>query len=210
MDNMEKMMQQILARLDADREEEKAADRKDYQDFLAKIEEEDRQANQDFLTRMKAIFDDNRKKAGSDKENFWARMDAIHETKMAMLRCPSGKDKSLFWTDGGRQMETDTKENEAVLERQRVHDEETAIHSLKACRSETIECLETTEVRLEYEKPASGDNEATKKSEQDTEMMQSAEEHQDIPTENVAVMPVAKTRKRRRVRKSNAGRRGES
>jgi hypothetical protein len=50
---------------------------------------------------------------------------------------------------------------------------------------------------------------ATKKSEQDTEMMQSAEEHQDIPTENVAVMPVVKTRKWRRVRKSNAGRRGE-
>jgi membrane protein involved in colicin uptake len=42
---------------------------------------------------------------------------------------------------------------------------------------------------------------ATKKSEQDTEMMQSAEEHRDIPTKNVAVMPVAEPRKRRRGKK---------
>jgi hypothetical protein len=36
-------------------------------------------------------------------------------------------------------------------------------------------------------------------------MMQSAEEHQDIPTEDVTVMPVGRPRKRRRVRKSTAG-----
>jgi hypothetical protein len=49
----------------------------------------------------------------------------------------------------------------------------------------------------------------TEKTEQDTEMIQSAEEHQDVPSEGVAVMPVAKSRKPRRVRKSTAGRRGE-
>jgi hypothetical protein len=40
-------------------------------------------------------------------------------------------------------------------------------------------------------------------------MMQSAEEHQDVPSEDVAVMPVKGLKKRRRGRKSTAGRRGE-
>jgi hypothetical protein len=81
------------------------------EDFLARMKEEDRQANQDFLARMEAIFDDNRKKAESDKENFWAKMDAIHEKRMAMLRYPSETDENLFWTDEGRQRETKTKEH---------------------------------------------------------------------------------------------------
>jgi predicted Zn-dependent protease len=74
MDNMEKMMQQILAQVNAN----------------AKANEED------LLARMEAIFDDNRKKAeedrkapkkkmAADKEDFLARMDAIHEKRMAML-----------------------------------------------------------------------------------------------------------------------------
>jgi hypothetical protein len=102
------------------------------------------------------------------------------------------KAESLFWTDGGRQMGPNTKEHEAVLERQRVHDEETAIHSLKDDRNETTAY-----------------NEATEKIETDPGMMQSAEEHQDIPIEEVAVMPVEGLKKRRRGRKSTAGRRGE-
>jgi hypothetical protein len=40
----------------------------------------------------------------------------------------------------------------------------------------------------------------------DPEMMQSTEEHQDVPNEDVAVMPVGEPRKRCRVRKSTAGR----
>jgi hypothetical protein len=95
---MEKMMEQILARMDADKEEliakmdsnqKKAeakkedmlkrmdkmesnqekmdADRLDNQFLLTIIKEEDRRANKDFLARMEAIFDDNRKKAESDK-----------------------------------------------------------------------------------------------------------------------------------------------
>jgi hypothetical protein len=67
MDNDEESMQQIMemlvemkASIDAF-QEKLADDRKDYQDFLTRIKEEDRQANQKFLERMEAIFDDNRK-----------------------------------------------------------------------------------------------------------------------------------------------------
>jgi hypothetical protein len=42
---------------------------------------------------------------------------------------------------------------------------------------------------------------------QDPEMMQSAEEHQEIPTADVAIMPVEEPRQRRRVRKLAAKRR---
>jgi hypothetical protein len=44
-----------------------------------------------------------------------------------------------------------------------------------------------------------------KKTEQDTEMMQSVEEHQDVPGENVVVISVKGRKKRRRGRKSTAG-----
>jgi hypothetical protein len=47
------------------------------------------------------------------------------------------------------------------------------------------------------------------KIEQDPGMMQSVEEHQDVPNEDVAVMPVKGLKKRRREQKSTAGRRGE-
>jgi hypothetical protein len=49
-------------------------------------------------------------------------------------------------------------------------------------------------------------NEA-KKTEQDPEMMQSAEEHQEIHTEDATIMPVGEPRKQRRVRKLAAERR---
>jgi hypothetical protein len=43
----------------------------------------------------------------------------------------------------------------------------------------------------------------------DPEMMQSVEEHQEIPREDAIVKPTKGRRKRRRGRKSTAGRRGE-
>jgi predicted RecB family nuclease len=46
---------------------------------------------------------------------------------------------------------------------------------------------------------------ATKEIETDPGMMQSAEEHQHVLSEDVAVMPVREPRKRRRVWKSTAG-----
>jgi hypothetical protein len=73
-------------------------------------------------------------------------------------------------------------EIKAVFERERVHDEETAIHSLKDDRNET-----------------SAYNEATEKIETDPVMMQSAEEHQDIPNEDATAIPVEEPRKWRRV-----------
>jgi hypothetical protein len=83
-----------------------------------------------------------------------------------------------------------------------------------------IACFGQTEARLEYEEPASGnikddrnettaDNEATEKIEKNPGMKQSAEEHQDVHNEDVAVMPVGEPKKGRRVWKSTAGRRGE-
>jgi hypothetical protein len=50
---------------------------------------------------------------------------------------------------------------------------------------------------------------AMRKIEQNPGMMQSVEEHQDVPNEDVAVMPVKGLKKWRRGRKSTAGRRGE-
>jgi hypothetical protein len=82
-----------------------------------------------------------------------------------------------------------------------------------------MEYQETTEARLEYEEPASGDikedrnettacNEATEKIELDPGMMRSAEEHHDVPSEDV-VRAVKGLKKRHRGRKLTAGRRGE-
>jgi hypothetical protein len=52
-------------------------------------------------------------------------------------------------------------------------------------------------------------NEVTEKIETDPGMMQSTEEHQDILSEDVAVLPVKGLKKRLRVRKLTAGRSGE-
>jgi hypothetical protein len=79
-------------------------------------------------------------------------------------------------------------------------------------------CFGQTEACLEYEEPASGNikddqnettscNEATEKIHPG--MMQSAEEHQDVPSEDVVMKPVKGLKKRRRGRKCTAGRRGE-
>jgi hypothetical protein len=178
------------------------ADRKADKEILARMKEEDRRANQELL----------------------ARMDAYHEKRMAMLDAHQkrimacfGQTEATDFRVNPEKTEPNPEENEAVLERQRVHNEETAIHSLKACRSETMECQEMTEACLEYEEPASGNikddqnettsyNEVTEKIEPDPGMMQSAEEHQDILSEDVVVMPVKGLKKRRRGRKSTAGR----
>jgi hypothetical protein len=124
MDNMEKMMQQILARMDADREEEKAyrekmaADRKAYQDQMLA----DMKAHQ-------AHMDSNRKKMLDSMAKFEEIMDFMKST----------------------------------LNRQ------------------------------------------TEAKKIDPGMIKSAEEHQDVRSKDVAVMPVKGLRKRCRGRKSTAG-----
>jgi hypothetical protein len=68
-----------------------------------------------------------------------------------------GQTEAMDFRVNTEKTEPNPEENEAILERQRVHNKETAFHSLRACRSETMECQEMTEARLEYEEPASGD-----------------------------------------------------
>jgi hypothetical protein len=75
------------------------------------------------------------------------------------------------------------------MEQHEIPNEEVAVQSQKTCRSETASSQEATKT-----KPDPG-------------MMQSAEEHQDIPKEDAAVMPVGGLRKRRRDRNLAAGRR---
>jgi hypothetical protein len=83
---------------------------------------------------------------------------------------------------------------EAVMEQQEISNENAAIHSLRACRSETAAFQEATE----------GD---TEKTEPDPGIMQSVREHQEVTKEDAAVMPVGGLRKRRRDRNLAAGRR---
>jgi hypothetical protein len=63
-----------------------------------------------------------------------------------------------------------------------------------AYEKRTMSCLGETDANTEEIDPG---------------MMQSVEEHQDVLTEDVTVMPVKGLKKRRRGRKSTAGRRGE-
>jgi hypothetical protein len=120
-------------------------------------------------------------------------------------------------------MEPNPGEKVAVVERQEIPNEEVAIHSLRECRSERTACQEMTEANLECEEPISADMKAcqettachgateidTEKIEPNPEMMQSVEEHQEIPKEGAIVKPVEGRKKRHRGRKLAAGRRGE-
>jgi hypothetical protein len=91
---------------------------------------------------------------------------------------------------------------------------------LNAHQKRMTACFGQTEARREYEEPASGNikddrnektsySEATEKIEKNPGMMQSVGEHQDVPSDDVVVKPVKGLKKRRRGRKSTAGRRGE-
>jgi hypothetical protein len=66
---------------------------------------------------------------------------------------------------------------------------------MKECQETTV-CHEATEADMEKIGPESG-------------MMQSVAEHQEVPREDAAVMPVRGLRKQRRGRKQAAGRREE-
>jgi hypothetical protein len=94
--------------------------------------------------------------------------------------------------DSPEKMESNIEENESVEEHQDLECEEPASGDIKDDQNETT-----------------AGNEATEKIELDAGMMQSAEEHQDVRSKDVAVMPVKGLRKRRRGRKSTAGRREE-
>jgi hypothetical protein len=85
-------------------------------------------------------------------------------------------------------MESNSVEEETVLEQQEIPNEEVAVQTQRTCQSETTASQDATET-----KPDPG-------------TMQSAEEHQEIPKEDAAVMPVGGLRKRRRDRNLAAGR----
>jgi hypothetical protein len=86
-----------------------------------------------------------------------------------------------------KKMEPNSGEEEAVVEQQEIPKEEVAVHSPRACRSETAASQEVT------------------KTEPDPGTMQSVEEHQEIPKEKAVVKPVKGRKKRHRDRKPAAG-----
>jgi hypothetical protein len=87
-----------------------------------------------------------------------------------------------------KKIEPNSEGKDAAVEQQEIPIEEVAGHSQRTCRSETTPSQESTET-----KPDPG-------------MMQSVEEHQEIPKEDAAVMPVGGLRKRHRDRNLAAGR----
>jgi hypothetical protein len=74
-------------------------------------------------------------------------------------------------------MEPNLGEKEAVVEGQKIPNEEVTIHSPRACRNKTTACHKATERDTENTEPDPG-------------MMQSVEEHQEVPKEEAVVKPV--------------------
>jgi hypothetical protein len=84
------------------------------------------------------------------------------------------------------------------------------IQSIRSEVQETIHIqVENVRVELNQKTEAMDFRVNPEKTEANQEEKESAEEHEDIPNEDVAVMPVAEPRKRCRDRKSTAGQRGE-
>jgi hypothetical protein len=118
--------------------------------------------------------------------NTKSKVKAFHEKMEACAA--SRRDDREVTVSCQEKMEPNSGEKEAVVERQKIPNVEVAIHSLRACRSETAASQEATET------------------EPDTGTMQSVEEHQEIPKEEAAVMPIGRLRKRRRDRNLAVGR----
>jgi hypothetical protein len=112
-------------------------------------------------------------------------------------------------------------ETKAILAETKARREKRMEANTNDDRNESTACQDVMEACLEYKEPASGDikdeqnemtacNEATEKIEENPEMMQSAEENQDVSSEDVVVGPVKGLKKRCRGRKLTARRRGET
>jgi formiminotetrahydrofolate cyclodeaminase len=114
------------------------------------------------------IMDSNQEKLAADKEDFLARMEAIFDDNRKKVE--ADKEEML-----ARIKEEDRQANEELSTRMDAR--------FGAYEKSIVACLGQAEVR-------------TEKIERDTEMMQSAEEHQDVPSEDVAVMPVKGLMKR--------------
>jgi hypothetical protein len=77
---------------------------------------------------------------------------------MACLRKMEARLETNLEAVEATDLEANPGEKEAIVERQ-MPIEEAAIHSLRACRKETMACQETTEARLECKEPTSEDME---------------------------------------------------
>jgi hypothetical protein len=166
-------------------------------DSNQKKAEADRKAdNQDLLTRMETIIDANQEKAEADKEDLLTKMKEDRKADQEELLA---RMDAMFDAHEKRMMAC-LGQAEAFREKMNA-----TIQCIPSVVQETIHIrVENVGAELNQKTEAN-----TEKIEQDTEMMQSAEEHQDVPSEDVTVMPVKGLKKWRRVRKSTAGRRGE-
>jgi hypothetical protein len=93
-------------------------------------------------------------------------------------------------------MEPNSGENWAVMDRQKIPNEEVAILSLTACQEEMMVCRETMRARLECEEPSSVD-------------MESEALHEEFCMEDAAVKSLGTMKKQHRGRYLVAGRHGE-
>jgi hypothetical protein len=147
---------------------------------------------EDLLTKMKEERNTDQEKMAADKKDFLARM---KEAKQGLL------------TEMKEDLLTKTKEDRKADQEKMAADKEDFLARMDAIHEKRMAMLDAHQKRMTA---CLGEMDAnTEKIELDTGMMQSIEEHQDVPSEDVAVMPVKGLRKRRGIWKSTAGRRGE-
>jgi hypothetical protein len=135
------------------------------------------------LAKLEDKMDVNQKKAEADKEDLLTRMETIIDANQK--KAEAEKQEMLA------RMKEDRKANqEDLLARMDAYHEK-RMAMFDAYQKRVMACL--------------GQEEAdTKKIEQDPGMMQSVEEHQDVPSEDVVLKPVKGLKKRRRGRKLTA------
>jgi hypothetical protein len=152
----------------------------------------DRKADHaDLMARMEAIFDDNQKKAEANKEEMLATI--IEDRKANQVNLLSRMEAKM--DSNQKKAEEDRKADQEKM----AADKEDFLARMDVIHEKRMAMLDDHQKRMM----------ATKNTEKNPETMQSLEEHQDFPNEDVAVMPVGELKKRRRGLKSIAERRGK-
>jgi Skp family chaperone for outer membrane proteins len=184
MHNLEKMMQQILAKMNSYQEKAEASMAKLLEDKMDSYQKKAEASMAKLLEdKMDAKVDSYQEKAEASmakllEDKMDAKMDSYQkkaEAGMAKLL----EDKMDTKMDSYQEK---SEASMAKLEEKIEEIMEAFLTRIDTIREKTTTC-----------------NEATEKTEPDPDMMQSAEEHQDIPNEVTAVMPVRGLRKRCRV-----------
>jgi hypothetical protein len=213
------------AKIDADREERKA-DMKAFNEMMERREAERKVDKEKRMAERKAEQERRKAERKVDRE-MATRLKAIHKTDASQIRVEpetEHQEKMAAWitdTKNDRKettacqdametnlekMEPNPGEKEAVVERQEIHNEEVAIHSLRAYRNGRTACQEATKTNPEKMEPI---DRATAILEQmiamtktNQEMMEATDlkgnpeemeresEHREVPKGNAAVMPV--------------------